>query len=815
MQGVEKMNGNTDRNHGQVRRAVRATLWLAPALVAVPFAAAQDRAGAAGLEEVVVTARKSEEKLTEVPLVIAAYSADELAKRNVTSLSDIAQYTAGFSFENYSGGTTPAPLIRGLTQNALTDRNQNVGTFVNGVHVQQQGNIDFSIMDLERVEIVKGPQNAQYGRSSFAGAINWVSAKPNLSDWAGTAALTVGTDERFDVSGAISIPLWRDKLAVRIAGMQSEFDGTWKNNTPYGPRAIPVTSFGYAFKGTDNNLAGWDREARSISLRFRPVEALTIDAMYYRSETENEAGAGTAVQPFGPANIPSLGFVNPLTCSPRITASATVRAGGNQLFCGEIKLTPDQAQADPRHVGVYTHTDLTTARVEYKFNDAYSATYVYGRGTYDARNYAPSPSIAQFYVFGDSTIRQPGTGQPGLTWASNPFTDQNSESHELRVDGKVGQVTWRIGYYTSDVDDVGAAALIERRLPLSADPTGQVTFGQFAPSLTLSNFFDETDAIFGSIAIPFGAWTFEAEARQAEETRKQLPLNRTTEFKETTPRVNLKWQPRAGWMFYVSAARGTKAGGFNGITADVATFEPEENTTFEIGGKQSLLEGTLQLNYAVFLIDWKDLQLSVPDTIPSRPGIQDANYIGNVSGAQAKGAELEAIYLVNDNLRLNAALSYVESTFDDDVIDTTFGRLCETNGAAACVFLPRSAALPFGGSPIGGNDLPRTPRSKISLGAEYTVPVGDTMSLAFRGDYNYQNKYYIENLNLGIIPDRGLLNVSATLSGGDGAWSASAWARNALDEVYVSSSFAVSVTNGYAPALGEGRTMGVTLRYNF
>jgi outer membrane receptor protein involved in Fe transport len=131
------------------------------------------------------------------------------------------------------------------------------------------------------------------------------------------------------------------------------------------------------------------------------------------------------------------------------------------------------------------------------------------------------------------------------------------------------------------------------------------------------------------------------------------------------------------------------------------------------------------------------------------------------------------------------------------------------------VFLPRSASLPFGGSPIGGNDLPRTPRSKISLGAEYTVAVSDSMSLAFRGDYNYQNKYYIENLNLGIIPDRGLLNVSATLSGGDGAWSASAWARNALDEVYVSSSFAVSVTNGYAPALGEGRTMGVTLRYNF
>ena len=803
-------------SRAQVRRAVRAALLLAPAFAAAPFALAQDRAAsAAALEEVVVTARKAEEKLTEVPLAIAAYSSADLAKRNVTSLSDIAQYTAGFSFESYAGATTPAPLIRGLTQNALTDRNQNVGTFVDGVHVQQQGNIDFSMMDLERIEIVKGPQNAQYGRSSFAGAINWVPKKPVLGEWDGSAALTVGTDERFDVSGSVSIPLWGDKLAVRIAGKQTEFDGTWKNNSPYGDRAIPTTTFGYTFKGTDGNLGGYNNEARQIALRFQPIEALTIDAMYYRSTTENDFGYNVSIQPRAAAQVPALGANNPLNCSPRITASFSIAAGGNQLYCGELNMTAKDVQGDPRATGTYTHSDLTTGRIEYKFNDNFSATYVYGRGTYDSANYGPSPNLPAIVQFGDATAPQPVTGRPSIQVAASPFTDQQAESHELRVDGKISSVSWRVGYYTSDVTDIGAAALLERRLPLALDPTGQVNFGQFPFSATISTFTDETEAFFGSVSVPIGdAWTLEAEGRQAKETRKQLPLNRTTEFTEFTPRVNLKWQPQAGWMFYGSVARGTKAGGFNGVTADVFTFEPEENTTFELGAKQSLLEDRLQLNYSVFLIDWKDLQLSVPDTIPSRPGVQDANYVGNVSGAQAKGLELEAVFLASERVRLNFAGSYVESTFDNDVIDTTFGRLCETNGAAACVFLPRSATLPLGGSPIGGNDLPRTPRTKLSFGAEYFAPVG-SMELSLRGDYNYQSKYYIENLNLGVIPERGLLNLSATLSGADGDWSASVWAKNTLNEEYVSSSFAVSVVNQYGPGLGEGRTMGVTLRYAF
>jgi outer membrane receptor protein involved in Fe transport len=110
--------------------------------------------------------------------------------------------------------------------------------------------------------------------------------------------------------------------------------------------------------------------------------------------------------------------------------------------------------------------------------------------------------------------------------------------------------------------------------------------------------------------------------------------------------------------------------------------------------------------------------------------------------------------------------------------------------------------------------LPRTPRSKASLGLEYTLPVA-RYELAVRGDVNWQSKYYVENLNLAYIPDRTLLNMNVALSDPDGKWIANIWAKNLTDEVYASSAFAVSVINQYGPALGNGRTAGITVRYNF
>jgi iron complex outermembrane receptor protein len=296
-----------------------------------------------------------------------------------------------------------------------------------------------------------------------------------------------------------------------------------------------------------------------------------------------------------------------------------------------------------------------------------------------------------------------------------------------------------------------------------------------------------------------------------------LPPVRNKTFTDFTPRVNLSWKALPGLNAYASVAKGAKSGGFNGATADVAAFDPETNLTYELGAKQTLLGGTLQLNYDVFFIDWKNLQLSVPDTIPTPPNVQDPNYIGNVKGATSKGVEIEATMLFTERLRGNVAFSYADSTFKSGVIDTTFGRLCETSAATpACVFLPRNAAagLPLGGSAIGGNALPRTPKTKIGVGLEYSMPL-QSWKLTFRGDASYQDKYFVENLNLAYMPSRTLLNLNVSLADPDNRWNVSLWGKNVTDEVYASSAFAVSVINQYIPALGDGRTFGLTANYRF
>ncbi|MCU0760326.1 MAG: TonB-dependent receptor [Steroidobacteraceae bacterium] len=767
--------------------------------------------GAALVEEIVVTARRVEEKLNEVPVAVTAYTGDDLKRRNVVSLADIAALTPGFSFEAYSGGTTPAPLIRGLSQAALTDRNQNVGTFVDGVHVQQQGNVDFTLMELERIEIIKGPQNAQYGRSSFAGAINWVPRRAELGEWGGNAAITYGTDERQDISAAINIPIG-DVLAVRVYGIKTEFDGTFKNNFPGSGAAIPSEAFGARFSGNEGNVGGWDNDAVQVGLKYQPVEDLQVNLLYYRSQTRNEPGAGLVISPITLAQLPTAtpAQQNPLNCSPTTT-------GINQLYCGELPVSESEVISDPRNTGAQTHSELVSARIDYKFSDSLGLMYLYGRGLYDSANYQAAAQPALLVT---------GNAQLGgvLQFVSNPFTDQEAESHELRLDGQLGRATWRLGYYYSDVNDFGAAAWFTNRRPLRLDPTNAfVSSGVPAgPNSLLSNFIDRIESPFATVTIPFAdTWTVDLEARYTQEERRQI-LNTgvrfQADFDDFTPRVNVRWKPREEWTLYASAARGAKSGGFNGATADIPTFEPEQNTTFELGAKQTLWGRRLQLNYAVFATDWTDLQLSVPDTIPSGlvpPGTQEGNFIGNVKGADALGVELEAQAALTDRITARFAGSYVESTFKDGTIDTTFGRNCETRGTPVCVFLPRQPGfLPLGGSPIGGNDLPRTPRTQLALSLDYWRPLGK-LEWTIRGDLTHQSKYYAETLNLAWIPSRTLLNLDVGLRHPDGTWSVNLWGNNVTDEVFASSAFAVAVARQYTPALGLGAMFGLTARYNF
>ncbi len=217
----------------------------------------------ATLEEIVVTARKREESVQDIPVVVTAFTADELARRGVSELEDIAAATPGLSFEDFSSSFSAAPVMRGLTQVNVSSEVQNVATFVDGIYIQRNYAVDISLADFQRIEVVKGPQSALYGQNAFAGAINYVLNKPG-EQFDGYGEVTAGTDGRLDYKAAFGGPLIEGKLGLRGYYGHSEFDGTWKNEFP-------------GLSAKDARLGWTDNETYSLVAVATPTDWLRLE----------------------------------------------------------------------------------------------------------------------------------------------------------------------------------------------------------------------------------------------------------------------------------------------------------------------------------------------------------------------------------------------------------------------------------------------------------------------------------------------------------------------------------------------------------
>ena len=179
------------------------------------------------IEEVVVTARKRAESLMEVPLSITAFSETQLERQNVFAMEDLAHWKPALQFQDVNG-VFQNPSIRGLTQTDQTSPQGNVGVFIDGVYLNNRSGLEFGLLDMQRIEVVKGPQSALYGRNTFGGAINYVTKDPVLGEFEGRIEGTAGTRDRYNLAGNVNIPIG-DVAALQLFGGFSEFDGTILN----------------------------------------------------------------------------------------------------------------------------------------------------------------------------------------------------------------------------------------------------------------------------------------------------------------------------------------------------------------------------------------------------------------------------------------------------------------------------------------------------------------------------------------------------------------------------------------------------------
>jgi len=745
-----------------------------------------------GVEEIIVTARRSEERLQDVPLAVVAYSDEELARRSVRDLTDVATLTPGLNFESY-GGSFGTPVIRGAAQGRIQDLDQNVSTFFEGIYLPRQYLISPGVIGLERIEIVKGPQSALYGRNAFMGAINYVTRKPG-NEWAGEVEGTAGLYDRYDVIGEIRGPIVPDHMFLRLGAGYSSFDGDVRNQHPKAGADIDP--------GSPGRLGGWENKAFQARLVVRPFDTLEFDAAIYHFELFQEQPPSARLQR-------TTGDTN---CGNLI-------AGRPALYCGEIpwqfRPLPGSSgrgpvNVDPRVYSLDAESTIVRAAASWAPTEEVNIIYEYGRVTADAvggGNADRDPTVGSANPFSPSAPR-------GNQFQILPVGDMAYQSHELRVEFKpTAGLDFLVGAITSKLRDTDRF-LLHPALPLLGTAPFDINGPGFF-TLSRGTTTVKTKGIFGRVNLDVtDRLRIGAEARYATEDKTLVSgpssfnaLVRTLEgeWKQFTPRVTIDYKITDDNLLYATAAKGSKSGGFN-LSALVPAqfqFDPDKNWTYEVGSKNSFLDGRLRLNGALFYVDWSNQQVSC-SAEGGTIGVPPPAVICNLGKATVKGAELDATFAVTDALTLNGGVSYNDATFNDGVVDQRLRdlRLCDD------VVCARSGD-------ISGNQLPRQSKWQWVVGANFEAPVSAAIRAFASGDVSYKSLQYADTANAAFLPARTLAN--ARLGVRTDSWELSAWVKNLFDLDYAASAFVVLVApdTNIAALKGAGRTAGLTSRFNF
>lgn len=752
---------------------------LAPALLItdLPKAVAQEQLL---METVIVTARKREESLQDVPMSITALTDDLLRDANVFSLEDLAAATPGLSYSNTRA--LGAPVIRGLAQTDGGAIQTNVGVFMDGVYINNRSGFEFGNMDLQRIEVAKGPQSALFGRDSFAGAINYVTRKAVIGEFDALVQAEGGSDERAGLKGSVNLPV-SDSLAIRLFGGWSTFDGTLTNE-----------------RG-GQNLGGWDkRTSMGASVLFEPTDRLSVTLFGVRNEVEED-------QP--PLFAPNF--------SENSAGARYVNDNGtfNTLFSGEIP-TSDRVGLDNRGFGNTGDLTMTYLQFDYDFDFATLTGKV-------------SHSESGYDGFFDNVADLDAVNRPLAGPVSSFFlTDSAGDSAEqtgyelLLTSNTEGKAEWLVG--TSYYDSSSSLQLASQG----------ALIGQIDNLVQISDFSETLDqeitAVFGAASYAINEkLTFGGELRYTDETQKLdvfqnfilfnfilADTEDTIDFDYFSGRVTLEYLIDENNLFYAYAGRGVKTGGINGgrEELDFYTFDPETNWTYEIGSKSTLLDGRLVLNTALFYIDWEDIQAVAPGDLTA------ASVVFNGIGATSMGVEFDASYQITENLMLTVAGTLLDPQYEDGFIDGAFDKAC----------LPQNADFVSStcDGDVSGNVIAKASETQLYASITHTIPnLIAGFDLVNRLDFSHEGERPTTSIGTAEIPAMNLFNYRMSFRRDQ--TEIALWIDNALDEEWIANVLPISSTEANTPSNcgrscsvrqeniypGNGRQFGLTLLQRF
>lgn len=573
----------------------------------------------ATLEEIVVTSRRREESLQDVPIAVTAFSADSIRRNMIEGVDDVFSRTPNVSYTSEGSRDRKKLSIRGVTEfiNEAGEAEVPANTF--GIYMDEfsvaTATSNPGVMDIERIEVLRGPQGTYFGRNATGGAINITTRKPE-NFFSAEFTADGSRFNTYDVQGTVNVPLIDEKLAVRANVKYRQSDGYIRNINPIG--------------------GGNDSEYRygRLSVRYRPNDRFLLDVV--GSISHEDVGMREGV--------------------PSGVLSAFTRSLYGTVTPDGIGYWPQNTNRvnfnRPQDVG--SRYKYITARAEYNFDNV-RLTSVTGYLT------------SQTYLYGDVD-----GGSQDLFYERKPF-DRDAASEEVRLQSISNQhVDWTVGaIYNRDRGSIDQETFAGDAMPFGL-PSG------FSVQANRGNSETRGAAVFGE-AVWHAAQHIDlllglrATQDKVETTEFNLQggnvyqaVSASDKFNDVSPKVSATYKIRHNSNVYATVSKGFKSGGVQlGTNLTKPSFDPEKIWNYEVGVKSDFLDGRARLDAAAFYMDWKDLQASFAvASIDSAGTISFQSGIQNAAQATNYGAEAELSFLLTDNFLVDLSGGYLHARFD-------------------------------------------------------------------------------------------------------------------------------------------------------
>jgi len=841
--------------HGSVfrfRRCLLAAVIAGCGVGGLPVLAQDQRSGA--LEEVVVTAQRREESLQETPISITAFTAGTLQDMGVHDVTGIAEAAPNLQINETPGATASTGIyIRGVgISDAAIIFDPKVGMYLDGVYISKAIGSIFDVVELERIEVLRGPQGTLFGRNTTGGAINMTSRKPT-GEFDARAKASVGNDGYYRYGFSTNLPE-AYKLSAQLSGDVSSYDG-WADNNYNGPSLSPGVN---KLKGDPSSYDTW---AYRLALRWRPHDSVTVDYDFDRNHRTAVAspfqltGIGTSITTNGlnPVQVPFTYLGGPLFQQMAANVGDPQKRRDDFMLDGETE----------EHTDITAHTaigewqaaeNLTLKYIfSYRFTDNGNTGNDLDGGVYYAPDlwYGSVPAGA-FPPNGSAANFVQATAFEGMT----PKNQIDARSHEVQALGKAldEKLTYTAGLYyseeTTQQDNPQTYSLpLEnllaipqmapmrglyqaygycptgvcigtQRLPIplaSADPgiPGYVDFRYGQDASSWAAYAQATYSLTEALDLTFGLRYTEDEkdAWLQQQNIDADPNTPGTQFgrikandnwNNTSYMANASYQITDDLNAYLKYSTGYNAGGYNpraaNVTAFQTPFDEETVEVWELGLKSEWLDQRLRINASVFTNDYQDIQVN--QFISGASGA--SSVVVNAGSGTYRGFELELVAVPVDGLTLDAAYGYLDAKYNDyDVQDPgNPGQKVDISDITKVAYVPDNS---------------------VTAGVQYDFQPFSFGALSVRVDGSYRSKIYFHPYDNAITPadSYSLLNARVSLNdikldalGRDGALRVSLWGKNLTDEEYRNFGIDFGALGFAGNRFGMPRTYGLDLVYD-